>query len=160
MHVHASRAGLGTSERAQELCIAKIVYLLDTFTQTFGKLAGRSYARTRWCAPNRADIQKSDKSDIAIYKAKKTSHADEHDTRYRALNLTNEHTIEFRIFAVDYSCEHFLARIEFCDWMINTCKTHTFTEIYNYTAGDIKRMLTGLTDEKYTELKALAVEVL
>ena len=162
MHVHASRAGLGTSERAQELCIAKIVYLLDTFTQTFGRIAGRSYARSRWCSCNSADIKKSDKSDLAIYKAKKTSYGDGHEngTRYRALNLTNAATVEFRIFAVDYNFEHFLARIEFCDWMINTCKTHTFTDIYNWTSGDIKRMLTGLTDEKYTELKALAVEVL
>ena len=160
MHVHVSRAGLGNSERAQELCIAKLVYMLDTFTQSLGRLAGRSYARTRWCYPNRADIQKNDRSDIAIYKAKKTSYSGDRDTRYRALNLTNSSTVEFRIFGVDYNREHFLARLELCEWMVTVCKSHTFTDIYDWTSFDIKRMLTELTDEKYTELKALAAEVL
>ena len=160
MHVHASRAALGRDEHAQELCIAKLVYLLDTYTQTFGKLAGRSYARTHWCAPNRANIQKGERSILAIEKAKKTSHADDHDTRYRALNLTNDATVEFRIFGVDYNLEHFLARLEMCEWLISVCKANTFPVIYNWTSGDIKRMLTELTDEKYTELKKLATEVL
>jgi len=153
MHIHVSRASLGQTDEARDLCIAKLVYILDNCNRTLAKLAGRNYTNMHYCACNGANIEKTDKSAVAVYKAKRTN-----DTRYRALNLTNEHTIEFRIFAVDYNYSHFLARIQLVNWLIDYCKSHTFTDVYELTTAKIKKAINELGDN-YSELKALYAEV-
>lgn len=153
MHVHVSRAALGQTDEARDLCIAKLVYILDNCNRTISKLAGRNYTNHHYCAANGADIQKTDRSAVAVYKAKRTN-----DTRYRALNLTNANTIEFRIFAVDYSERNFRARIQLVNWLIDYCKSHTFTDVYNLTTAKIKKAIEDLPADKYGELQELYTE--
>lgn len=156
MHVHVSRASLGHTVQAQELCIAKIVYLLDNFKTMFGKIGGRSYANAHYCHAANAGIETTDKSAVAVYKSK-VAYAD--GDRYKALNLRNAATVEFRIFAVDYNCDHFLARIEFCDWIVELCKSTTMDKLYTMTAADLKSGMRNANPEKYGELNALINEL-
>lgn len=156
-HIHVSRASLGNTEQAIDLCIAKLVYMFDNHSRLFSKIAGRSYRTNHYCRANNAGIETTDKSDVAVYKVK-TKASTEWD-RYRAINLTNEKTVEFRVFAVDYNYNHFMARMEFVHWLVTYCKTNTFTTIYNAHDTDIKNAINSADAEKYGELQALLAEI-
>lgn len=154
MHIHVSRDALGNSADAIDLCIAKLIFLFDNFATMFGKIGGRTYARSRWAACNGANIATTDKSAVAVYKAKQTD-----GNRYQAVNLTNEHTVEFRIFAVDNRLDHFKARIQFIDWLIDYCKGNTMTTIYETTPATLKAGMRDANPEKYGELQSLLTEI-
>lgn len=98
LHVHCSRAPLS------ELTIGKILLFVNCQQNTdfIQKLARRSstYAKIKH------DKKPSDRS----------------RDRYEAVNLTNDHTIEFRIFRGTLKRETFFACLEFCAALIEFCK--------------------------------------
>lgn len=156
MHIHISRASLGNTVKAQEKCIAKLIYMLDKYTTMFGKIAGRSYARSHWASAYNAGILETDPAALAVYKAKQ---AYENADRYRALNLRNSATVELRIFAVDNRLDHFRARVQFAHWLVAYCKSTTFDAIFDTTPASIKATIRALDETTYGDLIALVNEI-
>lgn len=103
-HVHVSRDGMSA------LQIARIVLFVNhkrnkLFIQ---KVAGRGSAK--YCKY----FDKEPKDTIGV-------HYKNDENRRQAVNLTNEKTIEFRIFRGTVNPKHILRNIEFCDAICDFC---------------------------------------
>lgn len=152
MHVHVSRASLGTTDRTQRLAIMKMVYLLDKFVRVFTTLGGRDYSdasRGQYCYRNGAGIVDTDSSEVAMEKADSTGR-----TRYRAVNMQNSTTVEIRIFAVDNKYETFLGRLELVDWLVETAKTVSFDKLRRMSESQV---IQSMDATQWPALHALSI---
>jgi hypothetical protein len=135
LHVHYSRAALGHTEQAKDMVCAKLLVLMDKFTDQLVKFARRDWTNGRW-APKysnfNAEGETSTKKLLAKYKPCKDS-----GDRYHALNLTNEATIEFRIFRGTLNPLAIKATVELVDTMVQYCKGHTTPQIQTCTWLDL-----------------------
>lgn len=142
-HVHVSRKGLGHTDETRELVIAKLLYLVDEwFTPSgpLGKFSRRDMTdgdQTYWCKPNKVGIKSTDSRKDFDKKYADYKMSYEGRDRYRALNLTNSATIEFRMFRGTHNPETFAATLQLVDCMVKFCKTHTTAEIQSCKFGDI-----------------------
>lgn len=150
-HVHVSREFFGKTGTAQELTELKLIETVDRLFEPIIYFSRRKREQiTRW-AP-RCDAPKSDGG--WAKKAKSVSRFAKSD-RYHAVNITNEHTIEFRMFRGTLKADTILATLQFvsglchlakaynpsqmerlgwydlCDAIIEHCPTDS-SELYNY----------------------------
>lgn len=134
LHIHASRSLLGNTEMERELTIAKIILLIDRWYDTkIIKFARRDLSEMRrWADKPNADIRPWDNDEDAIHKSKK--HASD---RYRAINLTNYHTIEFRFFKGTLKRDTIIASIQWVDTIIDYCKTTPLKALWSTSWDDI-----------------------
>lgn len=158
MHVHMSKDKFGTYQ------LFKFIQFFKDHADFIEKIAGRSgnsYAK-------RLDGQSS-----AL--AKTAKYTKDHEERYRAININNEHTIEVRIFAGVTTTKDFMKNIEFCDALYNFTKTSphfkrgkiptsyfvTYVEKYKNQYPNLNVFLGGTppkeVPEKYKEEKATLV---
>ena len=135
LHVHVSRAALGASEQARDMVCAKLLVLMDKFTDELTKFARRDWVNGRWAPKYRnfnADGEQSTKKLLEKYKPCKDS-----GDRYKALNLTNDATIEFRIFKGTLNPLALKATVLLCETMVQFCKTHTTPQVQACTWNDL-----------------------
>ena len=135
LHVHYSRAALGASEQARDMVCAKILVLMDKFTDQLVKFARRDWTISRWApkyAGFNAEGEQSTKKLLGKYKPCKDS-----GDRYHALNLTNTATIEFRIFRGTLNPLALRATVELVEALVEYCKTHTTPEVQAATWADL-----------------------
>lgn len=135
LHVHVSRAALGHTEQAQDMVCAKILVLMDKFTDQLTKFARRQWENGRW-APKysnfNAEGEQSTKKLLEKYKPCKDS-----GDRYHALNLTNEATIEFRIFRGTLNPLALKATVLLCETLVRYCMEHTTPQVQTCTWIDL-----------------------
>lgn len=134
LHIHASRELFGDSEVEQDLTIAKIMLLVDRWYNTYiVRFARRDlYKMRRWADKPNANIQPGDDDADAIYKSKK--HAGD---RYRAVNLCNYHTVEFRFFRGTLKRDTIIASIQWVDTIINYCRNTPLKDLFNTSWDEI-----------------------
>jgi len=72
----------------------------------------------RWADKPNAGIRPEDNDVEAVQKSKKTA-----SDRYKAVNLYNTHTVEFRFFRGTLKRDTIIASIQWIDTIINYCKT-------------------------------------
>lgn len=134
LHIHASRSMFGNTEDEQDLTIAKIILLIDRWYDTkIVKFARRDLSKMRrWADKPNADIRPEDSNIDAVYKSKK--HASD---RYRAVNLCNYHTVEFRFFRGTLRRDTIIASIQWVDTIINYCKTTPLKDLWSSSWEDI-----------------------
>lgn len=101
LHVHVSRAGLSA------LTIAKVVCFLnsdfnDRFITLIARRIGNGYCKKKAAEKVRANLRNS-------------------WDRYERLNLTNPHTVEFRIFRGTTNYKTLIGSVEFCHNVIEFC---------------------------------------
>ena len=135
IHVHISRASLGMDENARDMCIAKILVLMDRFENQLTKFARREWATEYYCQKN-SFIARGEKSSKKMVKKFKDTEKNVRN-RYRALNLTNANTIEFRIFKSTLSPLSIRAIYQLCFTLAEYAKTHTTPEIQEATWSDL-----------------------
>lgn len=149
LHVHYSRAALGHTEQARDMVCAKILVLMDKFTDELTKFARRNWECSRW-APKyshfNANGEQSTKKLLEKYKPCKDS-----GDRYHALNLTNSTTIEFRIFRGTLNPLALRATVALVDAIVNYCKTHTTPEVQACRWAEL------VMGSKYSDLKTYCV---
>ena len=121
LHVHVSRDALGVFPYIQEATIAKIILLVDRFWDEIVRFSRRDIEKIdRWAAKPNASITRDDTISTAVDKVKKAS-----SSRYRAVNLENEHTIEFRMFRGTLNVNTIHATLQFvdhlCHFAMDTC---------------------------------------
>ena len=134
LHIHATRAALGTDEHARDLAIAKICIIMARFQPQLIKLARRDYPEERWCRPNAYDFNPADGTRAAL---RKLQTAKNDQDRYHALNLTNAATIEFRIFRSTTKASTVLASLQLVDAIIKFAMKKTTPEVNTCTFGQI-----------------------
>lgn len=135
LHVHVSRSALGRNDDARDRVIAMLICLVDRwFTDDAASPLARFARRTpgHYCARLDAGIASDDSRAQIVEKAKATA-----TTRYRAVNLTNDATVEFRLFRGTLRPETFAATLQLVDAMVRWCMQHTVRELMTVTFGDI-----------------------
>jgi len=137
LHVHVSRAALGNDDEARRLCIAKLMELIERFQQQLSCFARRDIAVSQWCRPTAYGHSTTDGSRALKRKAatvQDNQGFNVHDTRrYKALNLQNPSTIEFRLFKGTLQPNTFYATITLVDGLVRWCKQHTTPEAHTVT---------------------------
>jgi len=134
LHIHASRSLFGDTQIEQDLTIAKIMLLFDRWYDTkIVRFARRSLANMRrWADKPDADIQPGDDDNVAVSKAKKTA-----ISRYKAVNLCNRNTVEFRIFKGTLRRDTIIASIQWTDTLIKHCRNTPLKDLFNANWNDI-----------------------
>lgn len=134
LHIHASRELFGNDQMEQDLTIAKIMLLFDRYYDTqIVKFARRNLAKMRrWADKPDADIQPEDNDNEVINKAKKTA-----NHRYKAINLCNTHTVEFRIFRGTLKRDTIIASIQWIDTLIKYCRATQLKDLFKVSWEDI-----------------------
>lgn len=151
LHVHVSRAALGNTDEAKRLCIAKILELVERFQQQLSCFARRDITGSQWCGPTEYGHSTSDGSRALRRKAAtiqdQQGFAVHDGRRYRAVNLQNPSTIEFRLFKGTLKPETFYATLTLVDGLVRWCKQHTTPEAHTVTWDGL---LAWINDEGLT----------
>lgn len=108
LHVHVSRAAFGKHEAEQDEAIARILYFFERFWEELLRFSRRTPRQLeQWAARYGYKNQPGDILD----------HAKKHapNGRYSCVNLTNDHTIEFRIFRGTLKYNTLIATLQLVD---------------------------------------------
>lgn len=134
LHIHASRSLFGATQTEQDLTIAKIMLLIDRWYNTYiVKFARRDLsAMRRWANKPNTDIQPEDDEAAAVQKAKKNA-----NDRYRAINLCNRNTVEFRLFKGTLKKDTIIASIQWVDRIIQYCRNTQLKDLFSTAWEDI-----------------------
>ena len=145
LHIHASRSLFGSTRTEQDLNIAKIILLIDFWWEQYiVPFSRRNYNQLNdWAKKPNAYIMASDSEYDAICKAKQSGECD----RYKAVNLKNRHTVEFRFFRGTLRHGTILASIQFIDTLINYVSGVELADLWDKTWTDV------FGNTQYSELK-------
>ena len=134
LHIHASRSLFGNTEMERDLTIAKIMLLVDRWYDThIVQFARRNLSKMqRWANKPNADIRPEDDDFDAVSKSKKTA-----DSRYKAVNLCNYSTVEFRFFKGTLKRNTIIASIQWVDTIIKHCRRTPLKDLFSTTWNDI-----------------------
>jgi hypothetical protein len=144
LHVHVSRGFFGDTNDEQDLHIAKLIMLIDKFWDKVVIFSRRkSDTLNRWASKNNIEVADNDMTEVIIDKIKKQKNSG----RYKAINLTNLYTIEFRIFRGTLKHETFLAALQFVETLCHYAKQISLPEIWRVNFTDI------FQNTEYTELR-------
>lgn len=140
LHVHVSCAALGETGTEQDLTKAKIAILFDHLWEQLVKFSRRS--NFEYCAKLNANVTNEDSETVAVAKTKSVARG-----HYRALNMSNYHTLEFRIFRGTLNVNTIKATLEFVSGMTHYCLDHTLQECLDASWADVAQY------EVYPELE-------
>lgn len=145
LHIHASRSLFGNDRTIQDLNIAKIMLLVDFWWEQYiVSFSRRDYEQLNdWAKKPNAQIAPTDDEYEAINKARRSG---EHD-RYKAINLRNAHTVEFRFFRGTLRRDTIIASIQFIDALIKYVSGVELEDLWDKTWTDV------FGDIEYPELK-------
>jgi len=134
LHIHVSRSLFGSDQMEQDLTIAKIILLIDRWYDThIVRFARRDINKMRqWAGKPNADIRPEDGDFDAVNKSKKTA-----TDRYKAVNLCNRNTIEFRFFKGTLKRDTIIASIQWVDTIINYCRNTPLKDLFSASWNDI-----------------------
>ena len=137
LHVHIDRDYLGQFETEQDYTTACIVMLFDKFWEQLVRFSRRTeYQLGQWCERTGLELTKADMS-APEKVADKLQDKANNEGRYKAVNLQNSHTVEFRLFRGTLRRETFYATLELCQVIVDWCKTHRIPELATLTWGEL-----------------------
>ena len=116
LHIHVNRNFFGSNTTEIDLNVAKILFLFEKYWDNFAKFSRRSEEKlNKWAKRYNLDIDENLSDNLT--KAKRTYE------RYYAINLQNEHTVEFRMFRGTLNVDTFMATLQLIDCICNFVKT-------------------------------------
>lgn len=137
LHVHVSRAALGTTHEARQLAIGKVLEFTERYQSSVSSFARRETTTSGWCSPTGYGHSLSDGSRAVRRKAQCVQDSQGlgvHDyARYRVWNLQNTNTIECRAFRSTLKASTFYATLAFVDGLVRYCTLHTTPEVHALT---------------------------
>ncbi len=118
----------------QDLTIAKIILLVDRWYDSYIiRFARRDYVKIRrWADKPNAGIRPEDSDLAAVEKSKKTA-----TDRYKAVNLCNSDTVEFRFFKGTLKRDTIIASIQWVDTIIQYCRSTPLKNLFSATWEDV-----------------------
>lgn len=121
LHVHISRDAFGVTMLEQECAIARLLYFVEKFWTELLRFSRRTESQVnRWAARYGMKLSPFEMMDCA-----KHSYAG----RYMAVNLTNQNTIEIRIFRGTLKLNTFLATLQLVNAICDTAVLSTDEEL-------------------------------
>ena len=112
LHVHVNRTAFGNTESAQDAAIARVLFFFEKFWDELLKFSRRTQNQLdQWAAR----YGYKDQPQEILDHAKSGRHAG----RYTAVNLTNEDTVEFRMFRGTLKYNTLVATLELLDCIID-----------------------------------------
>jgi hypothetical protein len=134
LHIHASRSLFGNTAVEQDLTIAKIILLIDRWYDSYiVRFARRDLAKMRrWADKPNAGIRPDDDNVAAVDKSKKTA-----TDRYKAVNLCNYSTVEFRFFRGTLRRDTIIASVQWTDAIIKYCRCTPLKDLFSATWEEI-----------------------
>lgn len=127
LHVHISRKAFGNNSTEQELNIAKLIYLFEKFWPQIKTFSRRTEEQINNWAQNYGLTTINE----AITESKNKR------GRYYAVNLTNTHTIEIRIFRGTLKYNTFAATLQFCNLLMDAITEGNTQDMQELTWQDI-----------------------
>ena len=124
MHVHVNRNTFTDDMAHQDLCISRILFILERFWQELLRFSRRTQGQVQHWA-HRYGFKHEP---VEILNTAKNSNVD----RYTCLNLTNEKTIEFRIFKGTLKSNTIIATLQLVNYLCDTAcsmATEDITEL-------------------------------
>ena len=156
LHVHVGRHGLGNSYGERDNTIMQIGFIIEYFKEELITLSRRKPENlNRWAKFTTRSYKKEELTLDIINTLNR-----ENRSRYSALNLQNESTIEFRFFRGTLKKETFLATLELVH---NICKYAKENTINDLEALDFYTIATYEKNEyigDYLELKGITKKIL
>ena len=146
LHVHVNRTAFGSTREAQDECISRVLYFVEHHWLELLKFSRRTeYQMNRWAA--RYGYKNSPKE--ILEDAKKGCNG-----RYACVNITNYHTIEFRMFRGTLKYNTLIATLELVDKICELATNLTDSELKSVSWSDFVGSLDDSTDpELITYLK-------
>lgn len=136
MHIHISKDSF-----KNQASIDKVCQLFEAFWNNIFIFSRRSEDQLHWC--NR---YWSSSYSGKIKKKKLKEITDDADDRYMAVNLTNENTVEFRIFNGTLDIEEFYSNIQFINRICDVVNDLSDSEFDNLTWNEL---MNGNTEYSY-----------
>ena len=135
LHVHLSREFLGKDETEQDLNIAKLIILFDRWWDKYIVPFSRRNVETmeRWAAKPSLDYIDTDTEPDIVNKVKWYKS----DGRYKAINLQNDNTIEFRLFRGTLKLNTFIASLQFVVVITRFVKSVKLNDIFTAKWSDV-----------------------
>lgn len=120
LHIHVGRVELGESGEARRAVTARLVVLTARLWPELTRFSRRTENRLRnWAARPELDLDEPDLDEL------ETAALDtERQGRYQAVNLTNDSTIEFRLFRGTLRVETMFASLELVSNLCRYAMTH------------------------------------
>lgn len=138
LHVHVSREGFGSNSDIQDLNIAKAIILTDRLWDEIVNFSRRNCNQLdRWAKKPDAKIYSYDTETSAVAKAKKSG---SHD-RYKAINLCNTNTVEFRLFRGTLVEGTLKATLQFVSNLVSYCKKASLADVQEASWEDVSRFV-------------------
>ena len=146
LHVHISRLAFGCTYEQQEAAIARLLYFVEKFWAELLRFSRRTQSQmNRWAA--RYGYKNSPKE--ILEDAKKGCNG-----RYACVNITNYHTIEFRMFRGTLKYNTLIATLELVDKICELATDLTDSELKSVSWSDFVGSLDDSTKpELITYLK-------
>lgn len=128
-HIHVNRNFFAENPTMQDLCITKVLYLLEKYWDNIKSLARRdsSYYSRRF------NMNESESLFELLMKAKGISG----EGKYQMVNLQHKDTMEFRLFKGTLKYETFIATLEFVRNLVYICKNKPLELIQQTSFEDI-----------------------
>lgn len=137
LHFHINRDYFGNVYTLQESCIAKIVYFFEVYYDYILKFARRTQeTASRWAGRYKNTIAETIKTVASKDDFQKFFESLSLNNRYRAINLENEDTIEFRIFKGTLKYSTFIMALKFVIEICDCAKFMSDEEFFNMTFKD------------------------
>lgn len=132
LHIHFNRDYLSSSKTIQDLCITKILFLLERYCDNIEKLARRQSNKYS----NNIKRNKEDDSLLdLLYKAK--SGGMYNSAKYNSVNLMHGKTVELRMFKGTLKYETYMATLEFVKNLVDISKQTPLDDIQQVTFEEI-----------------------
>lgn len=122
LHLHVSRRAFGDTYATQDENIAKVLYFVEKHWDNILNFTRRTIENLEHWA-SRYGIEENA---IKTYEKAKGDY-----NRYRAINLRNDNTIEFRMFRGTLKYSTFIATLQFVDFLCEYCINSTIEAIQN-----------------------------
>ena len=127
LHLHASRLLFGNCEKTRTTNITKMVLFYETFWNNILKISRRSESRAdEWAAKYCLSKENIRERVLQSEKGDRWGLA-----RYKAVNLCNKYTIEFRLMRGTLNESTFWATLDFLMTTIENCKKIRVDEVNN-----------------------------
>ena len=157
-HIHSSRYLYGKTREEQNKNIAKLIYFYEKNWDELFKFSRRE--TDRWCRKYTGDSTYRNGQRYTISPTRE--HCENivnygyHD-RYKAVNITNRNTIEFRMFRGTLVLNTFKSALDLTFALVRNCKTIEWEDIDN-----VSKWLDGINDttKAYMKRKNCFMEVI
>ncbi len=142
LHIHCGRRDLGRTEEDQEAVIGRLIFFFEKHWNELVNFSRRNYSNLNRWAARYETISCSPKE---TYKRAK----DKHMGRYVAVNLTNDSTVEFRIFRGTLKYKTFIAALQLIDRICSFAINSVDSELEETSWSDF---VMAIDPAKYPEL--------